>query len=119
MTRPPIRALLEWHARQFFCRMGATCESKPGVSAAIAAQIVPHATASTTKQRAAFTTDRQFHRAFRILVVKHEFLAGQQRPGHVVQRSPARIIHPGGLAVALPMPGRRSRLTAPIPSGSG
>src|ERR1700760_707916 len=97
MTRPPIRPLLEWHARQFFCRMGATWESKPGVSAAIAAQIVPHATEKMSKRRTAFTTNRQFQRAFRILVVKHEFLAGQQRPGHVAQRSPARIIHPGGL----------------------
>ncbi len=73
-------AVLEWHARQFFCRIGAILESKAGVSAA---QIVPHASAKTNKRRRVFTRGRQFHGTFCILMVKHEFLAGQQGPCHV------------------------------------
>ena len=35
MTSPPILAVLEWQARQFFCRMGAMSELKLGAEAAI------------------------------------------------------------------------------------
>src|ERR1700744_6258774 len=97
MTSPPIFAVLEWHARQFFCKRGATCESKPAVSAAIAPDGMPDANPKTTKRRRAFIRGREFQGAYRILVVKHELLTGQQRPRHVAQRSLTRIIHPGGL----------------------
>jgi hypothetical protein len=67
MTSPPIRPLLEWHARQFFCRMGATCESKPGgLGGHRAANHAAGDSEDDQARRTAFITDRQFHGSFRI-----------------------------------------------------
>src|SRR5690349_1593594 len=114
MTSPPILAALEWQARQFFCRMGATCELKFGAESAgrpaaannpgdtepvpMARQNTPQAiVAEARRNLPGWFRMVQYGSFFKLVpdcyssMVKHKFLAGQQCPTHIHQCGVARV----------------------------
>src|SRR5579862_6735949 len=77
MTSPPILAALEWHARQFFCKMGATCLLKSGEESAwtkVADPVTHHK--STISMKLGPNTVMPIHEFFVYLRMRSLFCLG-------------------------------------------